>query len=190
MDRLDRWTRSWSALLAANTLLFGLTVCAGWVSADLRGEQLQVRPFADLTGDRIAADAAYILRGNLWVAAGMLAGACTLGLFSLFGLLYNGFVLGYGVSAMTRGAAETLPFLASYAPMEFLAFILVVTAAQHLSFGVVRCLAAGEPVRPRAAGVSLAAAGVLLVVAAVVEASVIPAISAIARQAATTGGAP
>ncbi len=188
MGKLARWSRSWSVLLATNVLLFGLTVGAGWVSANLQGEQLQVQPLAGVTGDRIHSDAAYILRSNLRVAAGMLAGACTLGLFSLFGLLYNGFVLGYGLSALTRGAAEVLPFLASYVPLEFLAFILVVTAAQHLSFGVVRCLATGEPVRPRAGVVSLVAAGALLVVAAVVEASVIPAIAAVAGQALPTGG--
>ena len=190
MGKLERWSRSWSVLLAANVLLFGLTACAGWVSADLRGEQLQVHPLAGVTGDRIHSDAAYILRGNLRVAAGMLAGACTLGLFSLVGLLYNGFLLGYGVSAMTRGAAEVLPFLASYVPLEFLAFILVVTAAQHLSFGVVRCLATGEPVRPRPDLVGLIAAGALLVVAAVVEASVIPAIAAVAGPAPPPGGTP
>ena len=43
MNKLDRWSRSWWALFAANVLLFGLTVGAGWLSADLRGEQLQVR---------------------------------------------------------------------------------------------------------------------------------------------------
>ena len=189
MDKLDRWSRSWSGLFAVNVLLLGLTACAGWISADLRGEQLQVHPFADVTGDRIQSDAAYILRGNLRVAAGMLAGACTLGLFSLVGLLYNGFLLGYGLSALARGAAEVLPFLASYVPLEFLGFILVVTGAQHLSFGVVRCLATGEPVRPRAGVVGLLAAGALLVVAAVVEASVIPAITAVAAQAPPSGGA-
>ena len=188
MDKLDRWSRSWWALFAANVLLFGLTVGAGWLSADLRGEQLQVRPFAEVTADRIHSDAAYILRANLRVAGGMLAGACTLGLFSLVGLLYNGFVLGYGTAALARGAGEALPFLASYAPVEFLAFILVVTATQHLSFGVVRCLATGEPARPRAAGVSLIVAGALLVVAAVVEASVIPAINAVVGQTPPTGG--
>ena len=189
MDKLDRWFRSWWALLAANVLLFSLTACAGWVSAELRGEQLQVRPRARVTGDRIHSDAAYILRGNLRVAAGMLAGACTLGLFSLVGLLYNGFVLGYGLSALARGASETLPFLVSYVPLEFLAFILVVTGAQHLSFGVVRCLATGAPVRPRAGVTGLAAAGALLVVAAVVEASVIPALAAVAESAPSPGGA-
>ncbi len=190
MGMLDRWSRSWWALFATNALLFGLTVGAGWFSAELRGEQLQVRPFAGVTADRIHSDAAYILRANLRVAGGMLAGACTLGLFSLAGLLYNGFALGYGTAALARGAGHVLPFLASYAPLEFLAFLLVVTATQHLSFGVVRCLAAGEPVRPRAGIVSLATAAVLLVVAAVVEASVIPAITAIVGQTPPAGGTP
>ena len=190
MNRLARWSRSWSILLAVNVLLFNLTVCAGWFSADRRGEQLQVRPLVEITGDRIHSDAAYILRGNLRVAAGLLAGGCTLGLLTLVGLLYNAFLLGYGLSALTRSTAEVLPFLASYVPLEFLAFILVATAAQHLSLGVARCLATGEPVRPRAAAVSLVGGGVLLVVAAIVEASVIPAIAAIAGQASPQGGAP
>lgn len=190
MERLDRWSRSWTALLAVNVLLFGLTVCVGWFSADHLGEQLHVRLPADVTGSRIHMDAAYILSVNLAVAAGLVAGGCTLGLFSLVGLLYNAFLLGYGLSALTRSAAEVLPFLASYVPLEFLAFILVATATQHLSLGVVRCLATGEPVRIKAGAVSLIVGAVLLVVAAVVEASVMPAIAAIAGQAPPPGGTP
>ena len=190
MRRLARWSESWSTLLAVNVLLFGLTVCAGWLNADHREEQLQVRPLAAVDGDRIRSDAAYILRANLRVAGGLLAGGCTLGLFSLFGLLYNAFLLGYGLSALSRGAAEVLPFLAGYVPLEFLAFVLVTTAAQHLSFGVVRCLATGAPVRLKAGVLSLAAAGALLVVAAIVEAGVMPAIAATMGQAAPTGDMP
>ncbi len=175
-------------LLAVNVLLFGLAVCAGWFSAGVMGEQLHVRAPTEVTGDRIRADAGYILRGNLRVAGTLLAGACTLGLFTLFGLLYNAFLLGYGLSALIRGAAEVVPFLVSYVPLEFAAFLLVATAAQHLSFGVVRCLATGESVPFRAGAASLVAAGVLLVVAAIVEASVIPAIAAITGQAPPTGG--
>ena len=180
MERLDRWSRSWSRLLAANVLLFGLAAAAGWFSADQRGEQLQVRPPAQVTGNRILSDAAYILRGNLRVAAGLLAGGCSLGLFTLIGLLYNAFLLGYGLFALTRSATGIEPFLASYVPLEFLALILVATATQHLALGVVRGLATGEPVRPKAGAVSLVVGGVLLVIAAVVEASVMPAIAAIA----------
>ena len=169
-------------LLAANVLLFGLTFCAGWFSADRRGEQVQVRPPAEVTGDDIRSDAAYILRGNLRVAAGLLAGGCTLGLFTLIGLLYNAFLLGYGLSALTASAREVVPFLVSYVPLEFLALLLIATATQHLSLGVVRGLATGAPVRLRAGAVSLVIGGALLVVAAVVEASVMPAIAAVAGQ--------
>lgn len=190
MQRLDRWSRSWATLLVVNVLLFGLTVCAGWLSAEHLGEQLHVRRSAAVTGDRIHSDAAYILRGNLRVAGGLLAGGCTLGLFTLAGLLYNAFLLGYGLSVLSRNAADILPFLASYVPLEFLAFILVATATQHLSLGVVRCLATGEPVPLKAGAVSLGGGGVLLVVAAVVEASVMPAIAAIAGQAPPSGGTP
>lgn len=188
MERLARWSRSWSMLLAVNVVLFSLAVGAGWFSAGLRGEQLQVRPLAEVTGNRIGSDAAYILRGNLRVAAGLLAGGCTLGLFTLVGLLYNAFLLGYGLSALTRSATEVLPFLASYVPLEFLAFILVATATQHLSLGIVRSLATGEPVRLKAGAASIFVGGVLLVVAAVVEASVMPAIAAIAGQSPPPGG--
>lgn len=190
MQRLDRWSRSWATLFAVNALLFGLTVCAGWLSADHLGEQLHVRPPAEVTGDRIHVDAANILGINLRVAAGLLAGGCTLGLFTLVGLLYNAFLLGYGLSALTRNAADVLPFLASYVPLEFLGFMLVATATQHLSLGVFRCLATGEPVRLKAGAVSLGGGVALLVVAAVVEASVMPAIAAIAGQAPRPGGTP
>ncbi len=186
MRKLDGWYPSWSVLFAVNVLLFSFTVCGGWFSADRRAEQVQVRPPVEVTSDRIRSDAAHILRGNLRVAAGLLAGGCTLGLFTLVGLLYNAFLLGYGLSALTRGATEVVPFLASYVPLEFLAFILVATAAQHLSLGVALCLATGEPVRLKPGALSLVIGGALLVVAAVVEASVMPAIAAIAEQAPPT----
>ena len=169
-------------LLAVNVLLFGLTFCAGWSSADRRGEQVQVRPSADVSGNRIRSDAAEILSVNLRVVAGLLAGGCTLGLFTLVGLLYNAFLLGYGLSALTGSADEVVPFLVSYVPLEFLALILVATATQHVSLGVARGLATGEPVRLKAGAVHLVLGCVLLVVAAVVEASVMPAIAAVAGQ--------
>ena len=189
MELLNRWSRSCSMLLATNVLLFSLAACAGWLSADRRGEQVQVRPSGDVTGDRIRSDAAYILRSNLRVAGVLLAGGCTLGLLTLVGLLYNAFYLGYGLSALTRGATEIVPFLASYVPLEFLALILIATATQHLSLGVFRGLAAGEPIQLSTGLVVLAIGGVLLVVAAVVEASVMPAIAAVAGQV-RPGGTP
>ena len=110
MGRLDKWSRSWSVLLAANVLLFGLTACAGWVSADLRGEQLRVHPLADVTGDRIHSDAAYILRRQpagrrRHAGGGVHAGAVLPRRAAL-----HGFVLGYGLSALSRGAAEICRF--------------------------------------------------------------------------------
>ena len=161
-------------LVAFNAGLVSLAVCAGWHASSVRNGQFEVRL------DRAANDPAgdmrrhtlHILGGNLRVVATLLAGACTLGLFTLLELVWNAFVLGFGLSALARGTPVAIPLVIRYVPLEFSAFVLAAGAAEHLSFMVLRCLAAGETPRFTSSAVALAMALGMLVAAAIIEADV------------------
>ena len=99
-------------------------------------------------------------------------GACTLGLFTVLELGWHSFVLGFGLSALTRTSSEIIPLIARYVWLEFSAFVLAAAAAEHLSFTVLRCLAAGETPRFTSVVVTLATALGMLVAAAIIEANV------------------
>jgi len=104
------------------------------------------------------------------VVAELLAGACTLGLFTLLNLLWNAFVLGFGLSTLARGTPAVMPLVIRYVPLEFSAFVLAASAVEHLSFMVLRCLAAEETPRFTSVIVALAVAIAMLVAAAIIEA--------------------
>ena len=161
-------------LVAYNAALVSLAVCVGWHASSVGNAQFEVRQDRaahDTAGD-IRRHTLQILGGNLRVIATLLAGACTLGLLTLLDLLWNAFVLGFGLSALARGTPAPIPLAIRYVPLEFSAFVLAASAAEHLSFMVLRCLAVGE--RPRFISVflALAVAVGLLVAAAVIEADV------------------
>ena len=162
-------------LVAFNATLVALAVCVGWHASSVRNAQFEVRP-ASLANDA-AADmrrhALHILGGNLRVVATLLAGACTLGLLTLVDLLWNAFVLGFGLSALARGTPAAIPLVIRYVPLEFSAFVLAAGAAEHLSFMVLRCLAAGESPRFMPATIALVMALGMLVAAAIIEADVV-----------------
>ena len=120
-----------------------------------------------------------ILDGNLRVVVGLLAGASTLGVFTLLELLWNAFQLGFGLSALARGTPGAVPLALRYVPLEFSAFVLAAVAAQHVAFTVLRCLATGERPRFMPATVALATALGLLATAAIVEARVAKLVAAL-----------
>jgi uncharacterized membrane protein SpoIIM required for sporulation len=174
MWRLARWSRSVPALVGLNT---GLVLCAvsiGWQVSDARYSRFEVRPPSAVHAPAVAAceHTARILAGNLRVMATLLAGVCTLGLLTLWTLLSNAFVLGFGLSALARGMPEAMPLAARYVLLEFSAFVVAASVAEHLSFTVLRYLAIGTPPRFKADLVGLATAVAMLVVAAIVEADV------------------
>ena len=162
------------ALVAHNAALVSLAVCVGWHASSVRNAQLDVR--LDMAGpdsaENVRQQALAILSGNLRVVATLVAGACTLGLFTLLELLWISVGLGFGLSALARGTPDAIPLVIRYVPLEFLAFVLAARAAEHLSFMVLRCLASGEAPRFTAVTVTLAVAFGMLVVAAIVEAGV------------------
>ena len=169
-------------LVAFNTALVSLAVCVGWHASSVRNGQFEARVDSathDTAGD-VRRHAVHILDGNLRVVATLLAGACTLGLCTLLVLLWNAFVLGFGLSALARGTPAAIPLAISYVPLEFSAFVLTASAAEHLSFMVLRCLASGEPPRFTSAAVALAVALGMLVAAAIIEANVMRLVAGLA----------
>ena len=161
-------------LIAHNAVLVSLAVCVGWHASSVRNTQLDVR--LDTAGHDTAGNvrrpALHILSGNLRVVATLLAGACTLGLFTMLELVWIAVGLGFGLSALARGTPEAIPLVIRYVPLEFSAFVLAASAAEHLSFMVLRCLAAGEAPRVTSVTVVLAVALGMLVAAAIIEAHV------------------
>ncbi len=170
-----------SVLVAFNAGLVSLAVGAGWHVSSVRNGQLEVRPArpANDTAADMRRHTRHILGGNLRVLAMLLGGACTLGLFTLLDLLWNAFVLGFGLSALARGTPAAIPLVMRYVPLEFSAFVLAAGAAEHLSFMVLRCLAAGEPPQFRPATVALATALGMLAAAATIEARVTQLVAAL-----------
>jgi hypothetical protein len=113
---------------------------------------------------------------NLRVGGLLLAGVCTLGVFSAAQLLWHGYWLGYALSALARtAAAGTMPLVLSYLPFEFLAFVLLASVAEGAAYMIVRTLALREPARPAVAVRLFAAAVSLLAAGACMEAWVKPA---------------
>jgi len=176
MWRLARWSRSVPPLVVLNTGLVLRAVSIGWQLSDVRHGRFEVRAASAVRPPAGAAreHTARILAGNLRVVATLLAGVCTLGLLTLWTLLSNAFVLGFGfgLSALARGVPEAIPLAARYVLLEFSAFVVAASVAEHLSFMVLRYLATGTQPRFKADLVGLATAVAMLVVAAIVEADV------------------
>jgi uncharacterized membrane protein SpoIIM required for sporulation len=174
MRRIARWSRSLVSLVVLNAALVAAGVGAGSLAYALNGEptpqgHTEVRePPGRTSSDHVSA----ILTGNLRVVGGLLSGACTLGVLTTLTLVWNAFGLGYGVAALANAVPGAIPLVLRYAPLEFAAFVLVASVAEHLVALVLRCLAANEPLRLRAATLTFVVALVLLVVGAVVEADV------------------
>jgi uncharacterized membrane protein SpoIIM required for sporulation len=162
------------AWVTVNTGVVVLAVCVGWYSSSVQQGHFDVRPHnvADTRPGVTEGHAATILSGNLRVVASLLAGACTLGLMTIRDLFWNAFVFGFGLSALMRSAPELLPQVLRYAPLEFSAFVLAASAGHHLTFTVLRCLAAGDTPQINSSILVLGTALVMLVAAAVIEAGV------------------
>ncbi len=170
-----------SVLVVVNAGLVLITVGVGWQVSAAENTPFEVRPHWP-TSDPATAMRRHTLRilgGNLQVVTSLLGGACTLGLFTRLELLSNAFGLGFGLSALARGTPAAIPLVIRYVPLEFSAFVLTASAAEHLSFTVLRCLATGETPRFTSATLALAMALGMLVVAAIIEARVTQLVAAL-----------
>lgn len=169
-----RWSRSLPTLVALNAALTLAVICLG---ADLAG--LQPAPPADrLTlvqrGGPCAPGSviAHVLTGNLLVAGGLLAGACTLGAFTLALLLANGLMLGVGAVHLARDLPDMAPLLWRHVPLEFSALVTLAGVAEYIASGVFWSLAFRCPPRVVPGLVGLGVGCALLVAAAIAEADV------------------
>lgn len=174
MRRIAKWSRSLVSLVVLNAALVVAGVGAGSLAFALNGEPApQSQTVApDLPGRTYSGHVSVILVGNLRVVSWLLSGACTLGVLTMLTLLWNAFGLGYGVAMLANAVPGAIPLVLRYAPLEFAAFVLVASVAEHLVLLVLRCLAANEPLRLRAPALTLVVALALLVVGAAVEADV------------------
>lgn len=175
MWRFAGWSRSLSTLVVLNTVLVSLAVGIGCAAGAADRHQISTAPTADTRSAPARTHwqhTSYILGGNLRVVAGMLAGICTLSGLTLFTLLWNAWALGRGLVVLVVTSPEALPLVLGYVVFEFSAFVLVASVAEHLTVGVLRCLAANEPLRLAADLLTLTAAVAVLGVAALVEADV------------------
>ncbi len=175
MRRLSRWFRSLSALVVLNAILVLVGVAIGCLAFAGERHRPSTGPGTSTghaTERTLLEHAGHILRVNLSVAGGMLAGVCTLGGLSALTLLWNAFGLGYGLLTLGHVEPAVIPLVFRYVLIEFFALVLVVSVAEHLGGMVLRCLAANEPVRLKTPLVALGAAVALLTVAALIEADV------------------
>jgi uncharacterized membrane protein SpoIIM required for sporulation len=166
----------WTTLVRVNLVLLVAAAAAGWLAASLCGAGAPPHASAAARG-ALTSDAIHIFAVNLHVGLLLLAGVCTLGVFSVAQLLWHGYWLGYLLSALTRGAASgTMPLVLSYLPVEFLAFALIATVAEGAAWMIIRSLAFHDRLRARPAAALLGGAVALLAGAACIEAWVKPAI--------------
>lgn len=166
-------------LVVFNAVVLGVFALAGALASSVSGAELTVaaRPFASAHGIGPAGgDAWRIFTANVHVAALMLAGACSLGTFTLALLSWNGYVLGFGLSSLARGAPECLPLLARYVPLEFLALTLVAAASEHLALMGLRALVGKARVELKGIGRLVMLSLALLAAGALVEAEVMRAV--------------
>ncbi len=175
MGRLARWSRSLPTLVLLNAALVSAAVGIGGQTGALSGDSVLtgVRTIRPVVVERTRwQHASHILRGNLGVVGGLLAGICTLGGLTVLTLLWNAYVLGHGLSVLGHATPEAVPLVLRYALLEFSSFVLVASVAEHLVGTVLRCLVASEPPQFAAGLLTLVVAIAMLTVAALIEADV------------------
>ena len=162
------------SLLVVNAGLVGLAFGVGWFAAGIEGGRLGLDEGPpEPANASVLADGLDIVAANLRAVAVMVLGAvCTGGVFAHAVLVWNGYGLGSGLSALSRGAPEVVDLALRYVPLEFAALVLAATAAQGLAAAALRSLWGDQPLRIRGVPTTFAAAFVLLVSAAFIEADV------------------
>ncbi len=98
------------SLLVVNTGLVGLAFGIGWFVAGIEGGRLGLDEGPPGPGNAsMLADGLDIVAANLRAVAVMVLGAvCTGGVFAHAVLVWNGYGLGSGLSALSRGAPEVV----------------------------------------------------------------------------------
>lgn len=166
-------------LVALNGLLIVLSCGAGWVVASGTAVDAALIGRQDVPDQKESSlgDARVVFAANLRVVAALLVGACTFGVLPILVLVWNGYVLGLGLSSLAVSAPATLPFVMMYVPLEFFAIAVASAASMDLSFRImVSFLSTGPPLL-RVPASALVAAVVMLGAAAAIEVVAMRAIS-------------
>jgi hypothetical protein len=189
--RLPRPSTGWFSLrrlVVLNGAVVVLSATTGAIVAQVTSAAWPtplVSSFADGDDGRLGHDWWRIFSGNGSLAAGMVAGgALSLGAFSAVHLCWNGYILGHGLTSILHVSPEVITRLATYVPIEFLAFVLATAASQRLSVLVVCASARRRPHDLASLAAALAASLALLAVAALVEADVARTLRAIVKEGA------
>lgn len=111
-----------------------------------------------------------ILKNNYGVAARMLCGAFTFGLYPVILLSSNALVLGNDLAGIVKTNPHELRYLFPFLPQEFIAFCLAASAAEYFGLRFFRYLFFGEDFGQVRAGIKFIAwTTALIALAAVVE---------------------
>lgn len=170
--RVRPFGESWPSLLFLNTALLAVSIVAGAWFGPVEPQPPRVETL--LTPDPVSGPGmfAHVLATNAQVVALLVAGAATLGLLSASIVIWNGYQLGLGLTPLFSSEPQQAWLLMRYVPIEFLALILAAAASMKLSWEIAGALFAQGSVTLRTPVLALAAAFVLLIAAAVIEAHV------------------
>ena len=117
-------------------------------------------------------DTKYIATQNLKVIGQILTGIGTAGVSSSIVMLWNGYRLGYGLSAVARRAPQHLAKMLFYVPLEFSAFMAATIGTHYLLWRLMQYVLGVDVKLGLAllrAGMAVSLALALLLLSAVVE---------------------
>ncbi len=112
----------------------------GWVLAGHTGAQIGLAEMHRPLAGTIWRDFMYISKWNVSLAGGLLLGVCTLGVFTLLELIWNGIHHGFDLYLLSHGCMPALKIFLRYALLEMFSLTLIAAAAQALSLNVIRSL--------------------------------------------------
>jgi uncharacterized membrane protein SpoIIM required for sporulation len=132
-----------------------------------------------LTGS-VASDFALIVRRNLSIALQMIVGICTLCIFTVFELAWNGYQHGFDLHLLSTGCPQAFYLFLTYAPLEITSLTLIAASSQSLALHLMKWLI-GDSIESsiRTTFVALFAGILLLLVAAMIEANMKPVLQSI-----------
>lgn len=167
-------------MLLLNAVLLAVAVTAGAWSATWQTTWAPAPPARHAVPQQ-ASVFAHVLRANLAVAGLLVLGSATLGGLSAVVVVWNGVHLGAGLMVLFETEPELGWLVMWYVPIEFLALILASTASMQMGREIVSLLFTRGGVSLKAPLCVLAAALLLFLVAASIEARVSARIDAAGR---------
>lgn len=155
-------------LVAVNATVLALAVMAGAYTAHPVQQDAEPGRLVRSEG----AVFAHVVVANGKVMALMLIGTVSLGVFSALVVTWNGFHLGAGLASLFETQPAVAWLVMRYVPIEFGGLALASAASMQMSYQIIRVLFAGRSASFVPALLAYLCAGVLVLIAAVIEARV------------------